>query len=349
MKRYRLFGFIITVLLLVGACSDEVTDSIDIEDEAKLYKVSGIVVDKNDDGVPGVTLDFQQFGTATTALDGSWKKQNLEGRITISLKKDGWGFSPGSIDVEEETTDIIINAEPISTMLEIVIHWDELSGTKSSKSTANQFDDGGPTHFGSRLEYPHEDAVFAQAISRDKAEEFGIITLEVPPTNNTELYVVAVRENKEGEGQRGQRDPVIWIGEIKNMEIEEGSSNIIKIEDINWTAPYWDFVMDEVRTAYEEGRMEGDKDEETMSFEIFVYEPIGERAILGLNGSSSTRPYFAEEGKWQIRVHCRNNSVGQESESTCLFWPFVRPEMFNLPDIRFSVPPQAKVFEIEWR
>lgn len=358
MKLERVFFFLLSLALISVGCSNEVTDpTVDVEPDPEpiLYSISGTVVDANEDGVPGVLMNFGDFGSATTALNGTWSKSDLEGKVTITPNKEGWAFSPGSLDVEEGADDIKFDAQPISTFLEIIVQWEDLENSDAEKNinlVANQ-DTGSPTHFGSRLEFPDENAFFAQAITRDEVEEFGLITLDVPPASKTDLYVVAVRENESGEGQRGQRDPVLWIGQITDLEIIEGGSNVVRMIDIDWTVPMWDFVEDEDRQAYIDGKMVGDKSAETMSFEIYVRDPVGDRPsqnIIGLNGTTSSRPYIADEGRWKIRVHCTNNKQGQEHESTCLFWPFVRSDMFNLDrDIRFSIPPMTKEFIVHWK
>lgn len=50
----------------------------------------------------------------------------------------------------------------------------------------------------------------------------------------------------------------------------------------------WDFENEEVPTAYESGKMVGDKDETDLEFYIIVRDPFGDRPwdeFIGLNGT----------------------------------------------------------------
>ena len=321
---------------------------------AHVFTVSGSVVDDVGEGVAGVSIDFASFGTATTGLDGTWSKSGLEGRVTITPTKANWGFSPGSVDVEAETTGLTFIGSALSTLLEIVVQWDRfgVSGSNSSSTTAFANEVVEPTHFGTRLEYLDENAFFAQSLTRDVAEEFGLITLEVPAAARTRLFVTAVRLNDGGAGQPGQRDPIVWFGEVPALEIVAGVSTTVHMGDVVWTAPSWDFEDDAVRAAYEIGTMVGDRTATLgLDFFITVRDPFGDRPwdeFIGLNGIGGGVA-DSENGFWSVRVFCRNDLVGQEQESTCRFWPYLKSTKFNLPDTRASVPPLTKTFVVEWR
>ncbi len=88
-----------------------------------------------------------------------------------------------------------------------------------------------------------------------------------------------------------------------------------------------------------------------LDFFITVRDPFGDRPwdeFIGLNGTSGGVA-DSENGFWRVMVFCRNDLVGQEHESTCTFWPYLKSERFNLPNIRFSVPPVTTGFMVEWR
>ena len=321
---------------------------------AHVFTVSGSVVDDVGEGVAGVSIDFASFGTATTGLDGTWSKSGLEGRVTITPTKANWGFSPGSVDVEAETTGLTFIGSALSTLLEIVVQWDRfgVSGSNSSSTTAFANEVVEPTHFGTSLEYLDENAFFAQSLTRDVAEEFGLITLEVPAAARTRLFVTAVRLNDGGAGQPGQRDPIVWFGEVPALEIVAGVSTTVHMGDVVWTAPSWDFEDDAVRAAYEIGTMVGDKTATLgLDFFITVRDPFGDRPwdeFIGLNGIGGGVA-DSENGFWSVRVFCRNDLVGQVHDSTCTFWAYLHSERFNLPNTRFSVPPATKSVVVEWR
>ena len=318
---------------------------------AHFFTVSGSVVEDNGEGVAAVSINFASFGTATTGLDGTWSKSGLEGRVTITPTKDSWGFSPGSVDVEEETTGLTFIGASLTTLLEIVVQWDlfGVSGSNSSYASAFANEEVEPTHFGTRLEYLDENAFFAQSLTRDVAEEFGLITLEVPAAARTRLFVTAVRLNEGGAGQPGQRDPIVWFGQVRELEIVEGVSTTVHMEDVEWTAPSWHFENDAVRAAYESGTMVGDKNATFLDF--FITAHLGDSPwdeFIGLNGIGGVVANSGD-GWWRVNVFCRNDFVGQVHDSTCTFWLYFVSEKFNLPNIRFSVPPITTTFVVEWR
>lgn len=348
---------LLVIVIVIGfGCSGDVVDPQN--DEPEPYTVSGLVVDSEGDGVPAVVIDFESFGTATTGIDGAWSKSGLEGLVTITPTKDGWAFSPGSLDVEEEASDVTFAATALQTMLEVVVEWERIGETTAASSlpggsfpTAADEAAVEPTHFGTRLEYPEAEAFFAQSLGRVAAEELGLITLEVPPAENTTLLVAAVHLNEEGDGQLGQRDPIVLLGQVRDLEIVEGTATTVGMDDVEWVEPLWTFESDEVRDAYESGVMAGDKDSTNLEFLISVRDPFGDRPwneFIGLNGIGGASE-DAEDGWWQVRVQCRNEFVGEEHDSTCRFWPYLHSERFNLPDVRFSVPPVTAQFTVEWR
>ena len=319
---------------------------------AYFFTVSGSVVDDVGEGVAGVSIDFGSLGTATTGLDGTWSKSGLEGRVTITPTKANWGFSPGSVDVEEETTGLTFIGSSLSTLLEIVVQWDLFGVSGSNPSFAGAFANEvvEPTHFGTRLEYLDENAFFAQSLTRDVAEEFGLITLEVPAAARTRLFVTAVRLNDGGAGQPGQRDPIVWFGEVRDLILVEGVSTTVHMGDVVWTAPSWDFENDAVRAAYESGTMVGDKNA-TLGLDFFITAHLGDPPwdeFIGLNGIGGVVANTGA-GRWRVNVFCRNDFVGQVHDSTCRFWLYFRSAKFNLPSIRFSVPPITTSFVVEWR
>jgi len=335
----------------VSATTDGISGSASAT-VAYFFTVSGSVVDDVGEGVAGVSIDFGSFGTATTGLDGTWSKSGLEGRVTITPTKANWGFSPGSVDIEGDTTGLTFIGASLTTLLEVVVQWDRFgeSGSNSSSASAFANEEVEPTHFGTRLEYLDENAFFAQSLTRDVAEEFGLITLEVPAAERTRLFVTAVQLGDGGAGQPGQRDPIVWFGEVRELEIVEGVSTTVQMEDVQWTAPSWHFENDDVRAAYESGTMLGDKDTTFLAFYIMVSDPFGDRPwaeFIGLNGIGGAAANSVD-GWWRVLSLCRNDFVGQEHDSTCRFWPYLKPK-FNLPDIRFSVPPITTTFVVEWR
>lgn len=336
-------------ILALLACSNST--------EPQPYSVSGSVVDADGQAVPGVTLDFGSFGTATSGLDGTWSKSGLQSTVTITPAKDQWAFAPGSMDVEQSATGIRFIGAPLQTMVEVVVSWDDIGQTAAGGSTsgtsATPLATGvlQPTDFGTRLEYPSDNAAFTQSVSRQQAQDYGLITLDVPPADSATLYVAAVQLADSSQGQPGQRDPIVWFGYVPHLEIVQGKATVVHMGDVVWTQPSWEFEDPAVRTAYDSGTMTAAKDSTALSFYIRVLDPFGDRPwddFIGLDGTGgAVAP--ADSGSWRVVVQCRNDAVGTTHGSTCAFWPYLHSDMFHLPSVRFTVPPVTHPFTVQWQ
>ncbi|HHX25142.1 MAG TPA: hypothetical protein GX721_00570 [Firmicutes bacterium] len=73
---------------------------------AKTYTVSGQITRDNGEGVEGVTLAFNGFGTTKTGTDGKWSKSGLKGTVTVTPARDGWVFDPQSNQVTKAARDV---------------------------------------------------------------------------------------------------------------------------------------------------------------------------------------------------------------------------------------------------
>jgi alpha-tubulin suppressor-like RCC1 family protein len=83
-----------------------------IENE-KPYTVSGQVIDEaTGQGLPGVTLSFDSYGTTVTYSQGNWVKYGLKDAVTITPTSPGWVFTPETLTVSKETKDLLIKANP---------------------------------------------------------------------------------------------------------------------------------------------------------------------------------------------------------------------------------------------
>ena len=77
-------------------------------------KNTGTVTGVDGDGIKGVALSFEDFGTAETDEDGKWRKDGLSGTVKVSPAKDGWAFEPSSRTVSKADSSVNF----VATMLE---------------------------------------------------------------------------------------------------------------------------------------------------------------------------------------------------------------------------------------
>ena len=81
--------------------------------------------------------------------------------------------------------------------VKITVDWNSLNNTTNKVKANSAFlktVSDSITHFGARLVYVNENAVFSQSVEKTTAEEEGIITLDVPATDEAKLFSVAVRK-----------------------------------------------------------------------------------------------------------------------------------------------------------
>ena len=87
----------LALLLLVGCTGGGGTSK---------YAVSGTVTGVDGNGIKGVALSFEGFGTADTDEDGKWRKDGLSGTVKVSPTKDGWAFEPSSRTVSKADSSV---------------------------------------------------------------------------------------------------------------------------------------------------------------------------------------------------------------------------------------------------
>ena len=64
------------------------------------YTVSGQITRlDNRQALDGITLTFSNGQTVTTGSDGTWRKDELFGAITLTPNKEGWAFDPQNIQL----------------------------------------------------------------------------------------------------------------------------------------------------------------------------------------------------------------------------------------------------------
>jgi hypothetical protein len=84
--------------------------------------LSGRITDSNGEGIPDVTLTFNNgtLGETTTTSDGRWSKSGLSGTVTVTPIKNGWTFNPVNkqITVPSANVDFMAIKDSIPTPID---------------------------------------------------------------------------------------------------------------------------------------------------------------------------------------------------------------------------------------
>lgn len=223
-------------------------------------------------------------------------------------------------------------------MVKVSVDWNKFDTIQASAIKANSVSN--ITHVGARLEYPTENASFAQSVSKATAETLGIITMEVPPSNKANLYIVAVEKGL---------DIVHWYGVIENMTVAKDTVIDIKMADIRWIRATW--KADDPN--YQNGSLTAQASATNVSFITKVREPfqVGQNPaydalFIGINGSggNGSNP----DGWRTYRINCVNPHQNTPNVSSCSFSHYLRAELFNLPSARYIVPPKVGSIKVSW-
>lgn len=80
----------------------------------KKYTVRGTIKDEEGKGIANITLTFSggYTGITKTGLDGSWTTNDTKGTVTITPQDEFYIFSPGSIKVTNEQSNVNFVAVP---------------------------------------------------------------------------------------------------------------------------------------------------------------------------------------------------------------------------------------------
>ena len=177
----------------------------------------------------------------------------------------------------------------------VIINPDKISVNDNQTLSSQNFDENNNiTHIGTRIEYPGETAYFVESVEIEQADESGIITFNIPATENANIYVSAVNYND---------IKALFYGVKRGIYIEEDTVTEIKTEDIDWVQADWKY---------------GDKENE-----ILVRDPFKQvdtrydEYFIGINGSSSITDDFTEDGYRKY----------EEAEGT----PYLKHVFFSLP------------------
>lgn len=231
-------------------------------------------------------------------------------------------------------------------LLSIVIDWDAFDSSQplSVNTLESPLD---VTNVGARLVYVEENASVSQSVSKETAESEGVITLEVPPTQNANLFVAAVHQ---GSGSRSEK--ALYLGTIHGIVLQSDTVRNITVDDITWVKAEW-YVHDTHLEDYLSGSFIGDKNEVRFEVPIRVRDPyqIGEslsrgNTVIKAAGTSSQKDN--PDGWRRIDVSATNPKVGEIFSSDGWFWPYLDGSLFNLSETYYYIGGEG-TFTVHWQ
>ncbi len=263
------------------------------------------------------------------------------------------------------------------SILQIQVDWGEFGATeppsqKSVKeaSVSSVQLHAGTTVVGTRLVYPKDNAVFMQSLTRAKAEQEGIITMQVPPTAQADLLVMA---------GSCEREEACWYGTLRNIVIEPQAITRITMDQVEWVSAEWQprgiFFLESTRPKEIVKEVEGSSyqfSDGTLSMKIpesaksegqcivFVadvrdpYQPgpvpnNNYRELIVRAYGFSVWAGFNENGWRPIwhYVYRPSNEAGETERH--MFQPAIGSEMFNLSaPSGYEIAPRINQVAIEW-
>lgn len=258
---------------------------------------------------------------------------------------------PGS-DTDEEDPESE-EEEPEETSVAVTVDWDYLEGLLIEQAQTTQpgvlgtlsaSTEGNITHVGVRVEYPDADAAFSQSTTKALADNEGIVTLNVPPAEEANIYLVAVEyEESDGTG--------LLLASENGTQIEEDTANEWVTDDFEWVAAEW-FVTEEYEDEYGQGKFHVDKDKQLFRLPYLVTYPFQpgqeltyEQLLVGITGQGITGENLDDYYKYYAAA--RNPSEGESSETSHSFYPHVVSERFSLPPARYQIGPTGE-FTVMW-
>ncbi|HKL18707.1 MAG TPA: hypothetical protein VJ905_07050 [Halalkalibaculum sp.] len=231
---------------------------------------------------------------------------------------------------------------PTKAAVKINIDWTSLDQSLNKAKYKGISDS--VTHFGARLVYPAQNAVFIQSVEKVTADSLGIITMEVPSADTARLLVTAVR-------YENGNHKVFGMGVLEDITIDNGTAYDWSVEDISWTKPTWK-VADSLATDYGNGTFTVSK--EKTYFDLwylvktpYITDPLAnyEQLIIKLNGTGGEESY--ENGYREFRAVAENPTPGTANQQSYSFFPWLDSDKFNLPSARYVVEKKGN-FTVYW-
>ena len=232
--------------------------------------------------------------------------------------------------------------KPTKAAVKININWSSLDQSLSKTKIKGLSDS--VTHFGARLVYPVQNAVFIQSVEKVTADSLGIITMEVPSADSARLLVTAVR-------YENGNHKVFGMGVLEDLTIDHGTAYDWSVDDISWTKPTWK-VADSLAADYESGIFKVSKDRTYFDMWYlvktpYITDPLAdyEKLIIKLNGTGGEESY--QNGYREFRAVAENPTPGTANQQSYSFFPWLDSDKFNLPSARYVVEKKGS-FSVSW-
>lgn len=238
--------------------------------------------------------------------------------------------NPKTIVVDEpKTVTANFSVKSSKAAFKVNVDWQAINQSANKYNSNSMSTTSTITHFGARLVYPKQNAVFAQSVEKITADSNGIITMEVPPADSARLLVTAVHYD-------GSNNKLLKMGVLEDLTIESGKSYEWGINDITWSDPFWK-PADSLATDYETGSFTVNKDKDKFEFYFLVRDPFYPKAdpplesyLIRLSGYGGNSGY--ENGYRIMKQVADNPSVGTaDTTQVDNFYPYLKSEMFQLP------------------
>lgn len=161
-------------------------------------------------------------------------------------------------------------ASPGKSLIQISIDWSDLART-NMQDTSVAFTSHEINAVGARLVYPGENASFTQAISKETAKKQGVITFEVPTSDQAHLYLVAVNTDTQ---------TTFSYALTRNLVLEDNSVLPMTIAGFQWVEATW-IVEDGYIDAVEKEYFELPDSHNEVMVQI-IAQDVNEQEILNL-------------------------------------------------------------------
>lgn len=166
--------------------------------------------------------------------------------ITIGCTEKVYVMGP-TITKTITKTDTIVIRPTTGQTVNLVVDWSKLSqssimsGLNEGNLVASTVD---IDQVGSRLVYVNEDAAFTQAVNKTGSTQPQLITLQVPPTDNADLYVVATGR----ECPTCIRRFAVKLGVKRGIKIKKDTLITLTLDSLSLISANW--VIDSTETNY---------------------------------------------------------------------------------------------------
>lgn len=126
--------------------------------------------------------------------------------------------------------------------VKVIVDWESLRNVQVN-TCRGALPPAAATHVGARLVYHRENAAFSQSVARETAETQGIITLDVPPSDDASLLLVSAQSSPPG--VRPYDNRIIEVAAMHHIRIAPGSVTTFRTSDFDWTTIDWRVIEPE--------------------------------------------------------------------------------------------------------